>query len=99
MAARDGQVRLFQVTALEGMALGLGLAAAEAAGAAARDGGYRPTHAEWREVSAALREAVTAMVLLVDDWAATTDEQLEGAARDLGARVLHEVLGPPPVLN
>lgn len=39
------------------------------------------------------------MVALVEDWAAVSDEQLEGAARDLGVRVLREVLGPAPMAH
>jgi hypothetical protein len=91
----DGRVQLGGLNAVQGMAFGLGIAAAEAAGEAAAIGGYRPTEAEAQRLSRALREAVLAMVALVDDWAAVSDEQLEGAARDLGALVVREVLGPP----
>jgi hypothetical protein len=88
----EGRVTL---NAYEGLALGLALAASEAAGEAARIGGYQPTHAQWGTVAKALAAAAFGMVALVEDWSAVTDEQLEGAARDMGVRVLGEVLGPP----
>jgi hypothetical protein len=89
----DGTGRL---VGMQVMALALGAVAARAAGEAAALGGYhRPTPAEAQRVSRALPEAVLAMVAAVADWSVVTDEQLEGAARDLGVRVVRAVLGPP----
>jgi hypothetical protein len=98
-ATRDGGARVVALNAAQGMALGLGLAAAEAAGEAARLGGYRATADEWRVVTNAITGATLAMVALVEDWSALTDEQLEDAAADLGVRVLRELLGPPPMAH
>ncbi len=98
-APKDAPARLVGLNAAQGMALGLAIAAAEAAGEAAALGGYKPTAEEVARLDRALSQAAIAMVLLVDDWAATTDEQLEAAARDLGVRVLRAVLGPPPMAN
>lgn len=99
MATRNGSARVVQVGPPELMALALMQVAATAAGTAARAGGYRPSDAQWRGVGRALSQGILAMVALVDDWRATTDEQLEGAAEDLAVRVLHEVLGPAPMAH
>jgi hypothetical protein len=89
----DGTGRL---VGMQVMALALGAVAARAAAETAALGGYhRPTPAEAQRVSRALREAALALVAAVGDWAVASDEQLEGAARDLGALVVREVLGPP----
>ena len=77
------------------MVLACSVAASDAAGEAARIGRYRLTAEGLERVTRALMDAVPAMVALVEDWGAVTEEQIEGAARDLGVLVLREVLGPP----
>jgi hypothetical protein len=95
MAKEGSGVRPVAMNAYRGMWLGLALAAAEAAGEAARDGGYKLTVEQLDRVNRAIREATFWLVVQVADWSETTDEALEGAARDLGELVLHAVLGPP----
>ncbi len=90
--------RAVAVTAHQAMAIGLALAAAEAAGEAAALGGYTLSPEEQRTITRALSGAALAMVALVEDFAVVTDEQLEGAARDLGVRIVREVLGPPAAM-
>jgi hypothetical protein len=100
MATRDdGTVRPVVLTAAQVMAVELGCAAAESAAEAARIGGYELVEEQRRDLSRALSEAALMLVLQVADWSAVTDEQLEGAARDLGAMVVVEVLGPPPMAH
>jgi hypothetical protein len=99
MAKHDGKVQGVALNGPQAMALGLGMAAAEAAGDFARLGGYVATGDDWQRVTRAITDAALAMVLLVEDWEATTDEQAEGAARDLGVRAVRELLGPPPAAN
>ncbi len=96
MATHDDGAQLARVNAREAMALGLGLAAAEAAGEATAIGGYTLTPEDAQRVTRGISEAVLAMVALVENWSETTDEQLEEAARDLGFRVVRNVLGAPP---
>lgn len=97
MATRDnGAGRLVQVTAHEAMSIGLAELAIGAALELLHGGGYaKPSGEQFAEMSKAITRAALAMPHLVDDMAATSDEQLEDAARTLGALVVREVLGPP----
>ncbi len=99
MASRDGNLRVAHLTPQQAMHLGLGIAAAGAAGDAARELGSRLTPENVARVNAAIREATGWMVAMVDDWAAATAEDLEAAARDVGVQVLHAVLGAPASVN
>jgi len=92
----DSRVRLIQVTGREALMLQLGMVAAAAAGAAARDGGYKLTD---RQRQAFTRGLVMAVQALVAESASASAEQLEDAARDLGMRFVGDVLGPPPAAN
>lgn len=97
--ARRENVRLLGLSAEQAMVLGVALAASEAAGEAAGLGGYKPTDAAWDRLRRAIEAAAFALVAQVDWTAAPSEEQLEAAARDLGLRVLREILGPPPMAH
>jgi hypothetical protein len=82
----------------ERMAVVVAVLAATAAGAAAREGGYRPTREQWASLSRAIRIAAHALVEQVDDeWTATTDAQVEAAAQDLGRTLVRRMFGPAPL--
>jgi hypothetical protein len=92
----DGAVRLVQVTAHELMSLGLAEVALETALELLHGGGYnRASEAQLQQIAVGVSRGAFAMPHLVADLAATTDEQLEDAARTLAALVVGEVLGPP----
>ncbi len=92
-------VRLVQVTAREAMALGLGEVAMAEVVTSLRSGGYHPTDEQFAALARAVVDGALAMPHLVADMSETTAEQLEEAARDLGALVVAQVLGPPPRAN
>lgn len=87
-------------TVREVMSLALGEAALQGAVESIRAGGYpKPTDEQFVRLGRMIAVETLAMPHLVSDMATASVDQLEGAARDLGALVVAQVLGPPPRAN
>lgn len=98
MGKRDGKVQVLQVSPGEALALQLGQAVAAAAGQALREGGYRPTAEQFREMTARLsREALAAgLTLAGGGLPGLTDDVIDEAAERTARQVISDVLGLPP---
>jgi hypothetical protein len=101
MATRDGAVRVFEVSAGEGLAVQLAQAGIAAAVEALRAGGYaRPTDAQFREIAHRVtREALAAGLLIPEAMPEITDDELDAAAQLTGHEAVRNVLGTPPRMN
>lgn len=100
MTTHDGKLRMVRVTSREAMSFALAEVALFSALELMLGGGYpRPTEKTLAGIAQTIALEVLAIPHLVHDMAAVTDDELEQAARDLGARVVCVLLGPAPALN